>query len=152
MSQYLEFVTNHLDLFAALAIILAMMIGGALGSRLRGYHQVEPMDAVRLINHDDALMLDVREDKEYVEGHILDSMHIPLGKLAERLDELAKLREKPIIVSCRSGHRSATACARLRKEGFTTVYNLKGGVLAWQNAGLPLQKKKRAKEKKRKGA
>lgn len=151
MAQYLEFATNHWDLFLALAIILAMLMGGALTSRLRGYAQLEPSDAVRIFNHEDALMLDVREEKEYEEGHILDSLHIPLGKLGERLDELAKLREKPIIVSCRSGHRSATACARLRKEGFETVYNLKGGVLAWQNAGLPLQKKKRTKGKKKKG-
>ncbi len=153
MSQYLEFAINHWDLFAALAIILAMLMGSTLSSRLRGYTQVEPVDAVRLINHDDAVMLDVREDKEVAEGLILDSVHIPLGKLGDRLDELANLREKSIIVSCRSGHRSATACARLRKEGFETVYNLKGGVLAWQNAGLPLQKKKKqAKGKKRKGA
>ena len=150
MSQYLEFAINHWDLFAALAIILAMLMGSTLGSRLRGYTQVEPVNAVRLINHDDAVMLDVREDKEVADGLILDSVHIPLGKLADRMDELANLREKPIIVSCRSGHRSATACARLRKEGFQTVYNLKGGVLAWQNAALPLQKKKRAKSKKKK--
>ncbi len=152
MSQYLEFAINHWDLFAALAIIIAMLMGSTLGSRLRGYSQLEPVDAVRIINHEDAVMLDVREDKEVAEGMIIDSLHIPLGKLGDRLDELANLREKPIIVSCRSGHRSATACARLRKEGFETVYNLKGGVLAWQNAGLPLQKKKRAKGKKRKGA
>jgi rhodanese-related sulfurtransferase len=152
MSQYIEFVTNHWDLFAALAIILAMLAGNTLGSRLRGYRQLEPVDAVRVFNHEDAVMLDVREDKEYTDGHILDSLHIPLGKLNDRMDELANMREKAIIVSCRSGHRSASACAKLRKEGFETVYNLKGGVLAWQNAGLPLQKKKQAKGKKRKGA
>ncbi|MDH5784365.1 MAG: rhodanese-like domain-containing protein [Chromatiales bacterium] len=149
MAQYIEFVTNHWDLFAALAIILFMLMGSNFSSRLRGYSQVEPVDAVRIYNHEDAVILDVRDDKEYEEGHILDSLHIPLGKLGERLSELANMREKAIIVSCRSGHRSATACARLRKEGFETVYNLKGGVLAWQNAGLPLQKKKRAKGKKR---
>ena len=152
MSQYLEFVTNHWDLFLALGIILAMLMGNTLGSRLRGYTQVEPVDAVRIFNHEDAVMLDVREDNEFTEGHILDAVHIPLGKLGERMGELANMREKAIIVSCRSGHRSASACARLRKEGFETVYNLKGGVLAWQNAGLPLQKKKQAKGKKRKGA
>ena len=150
MSQYIEFAIKHWDLFAALAIILAMLMSSTLGSRLRGYTQIEPSDAVRIINHDEAVIVDVREDKEVADGTILDSLHIPLGKLGDRLDELAKFREKPIIVSCRSGHRSATACARLRKEGFTTVYNLKGGVLAWQNAGLPLQKKKRAKGKKSK--
>ncbi len=151
MSQYLEFVVNHWDLFLALAIILAMLMGSTLGSRLSGYRQVDPSDAVRIINHEDGVVLDVREDKEFVDGHILDSLHIPLGKLPNRLEELANLREKSIIVSCRSGHRSATACARLRKAGFASVYNLRGGVLAWENAGLPLQKKQ-GKGKKRKGA
>jgi len=150
MSQYLEFATNHWDLFLALGIIIAMLLGNTLGSRLRGYSQLEPVDAVRLFNHEGAVIVDVREEKEFAEGHILDSLHIPLGKLGERLGELANLREKAIIVSCRSGHRSAAACARLRKEGFETVYNLRGGVLAWQSAGLPLQKNKRAKGKKQK--
>ena len=152
MSQYIEFVTNHWDLFLALAIILAMLMGNTLGSRLRGYKQIEASDAVRILNHEESVMLDVREDSEVAEGMILDAIHIPLGKLADRMDELANSREKAIIVSCRSGHRSAAACAKLRKEGFETVYNLRGGVMAWQNAGLPLQKKKRAKGKKRKGA
>lgn len=152
MSQYLEFVTNHWDLFLALAIILFMLAGSAFGARLRGYSNVEASDAVRILNHDDAVMLDVREDSEVADGHILDAIHIPLGKLKNRMDELANLQQKPIIVSCRSGHRSSVACGQLRKNGFETVYNLKGGVMAWKNAGLPLQNKKRAKGKKRKDA
>jgi len=148
MSQLIEFATNHWDLFAALAIILFMMFSGGLGSRLRGYKELGPSDSVQLLNHEDAVVLDVREDNEYQEGHILESVHIPLAKLGERMDELENLRQKPIIVSCRSGHRSASACARLRKSGFENIYNLKGGVMAWQNAGLPLQKP--GKKKKRK--
>ncbi|MCW8829234.1 MAG: rhodanese-like domain-containing protein [Gammaproteobacteria bacterium] len=148
MSQFIEFATNHWDLFLALAIILFMMFSGGLGSRLRGYKEVGPTESVQIINHEGALLLDVREDNEYKDGHILDSLHIPLGKLGERMDELEKFREKPIIVGCRSGHRSASACAKLRKRGFGKVYNLKGGVMAWQNADLPLQTQ--AKKKKRK--
>lgn len=148
MSQFIEFATNHWDLFLALAIILFMMFSGGLGSRLRGYQEVDPSESVQLLNHNDAIMLDVREDNEYKDGHILDALHIPLGKLGDRMDELEKFREKSIIVSCRSGHRSASACAKLRKSGFENIYNLKGGVMAWQSAGLPLQKQ--AKKKKRK--
>lgn len=148
MSQLIEFATNHWDLFLALAIILFMMFSGGLGSRLRGYKEIGPTESVQIINHEEALLLDVREENEYKDGHILDSLHIPLGKLGERMDELEKFREKPIIVGCRSGHRSASACAKLRKRGFGNVYNLKGGVMAWQNAGLPLQTQ--AKKKKRK--
>lgn len=148
MPQLLEFVTHHWDLFAALAIILFMIFSGGLGSRLRGFKEVEPLQAVQLLNHEDSVMLDVREDSEYKDGHIIDAVHIPLGKLDQRIVELEKFREKSIIVSCRSGHRSSNACARLRKSGFETVYNLKGGVMAWQSAGLPLQKQTKGKKRK----
>lgn len=148
MSQFIEFAIRHWDLFVALAIILFMMFSGGLTSRLRGFTEIGPAEAVQLINHDGAALLDVREDKEFQDGHILDAIHIPLGKLAGRLGELDELKSKPLVISCRSGHRSATACAQLRKNGFETVYNLKGGVMAWQSAGLPLQKP--GKKKKRK--
>jgi rhodanese-related sulfurtransferase len=148
MPQLFEFVVNHWDLFLALAIILFMMFSGGLSSRLRGFTQVGPLEAVQLLNHNDPVMLDVREDGEYKDGHIIDSIHIPLGKLDTQMSELEKFREKPIIVSCRSGHRSSHACAKLRKSGFETVYNLKGGVVAWQNAGLPLQKQAKGKKRK----
>ncbi len=148
MSQFIEFATNHWDLFLALALILFMMFSSGLTSRLRGFTEIGPAEAVQLINHETATMLDVREDKEYQDGHILDAIHIPLSKLAGRLGELEELKSKPLVISCRSGHRSATACSQLRKNGFETVYNLKGGVMAWQSAGLPLQKPGRKKKRK----
>ena len=148
MPQLFEFVTNHWDLFLALAIILFMMFSGGLSSRLRGFSQVEPLEAVQLLNHNDPVLLDVREDSEFKDGHIINALHIPLGKLDSQMAELEKFREKPIIVSCRSGHRSSHACAKLRKNGFETVYNLKGGVMAWQSAGLPLQKPTKGKKRK----
>ncbi len=148
MSQFIEFAIKHWDLFLALAIIIFMMFSGGLTSRLRGFTEISAAEAVQLINHQGAAMLDVREDKEFQDGHILDAIHIPLGKLAGRLGELEALKTQPLIISCRSGHRSATACGQLRKEGFESVYNLKGGVMAWHSAGLPLQKP--GKKKKRK--
>ena len=148
MPKLLEFVINHWDLFLALTIILLMMFSGGLGSRLRGYKQISPLDAVQLLNHDDAVLIDVREDSEFKDGHIIDARHIPLGKLSDRLSELEPFREKPVVVNCRSGHRSASACAKLRQNGFNTVYNLKGGIMAWQSAGLPLQKPSKGKKRK----
>lgn len=73
-------------------------------------------------------------------GHIINSVHIPLGTLNNRLNELEKYKSRPIIVGCRSGQRSAAACTTLKKQGFETVYNLSGGVMGWQNANLPLTK------------
>ncbi len=150
MQQFAEFVVNHWDLFLALAIILAVMFAGGISGRLRGFSTVDPMAAVQLINHSDAVILDVREQNEVNDGRVIDSVHIPLGALKSRMGELESYKQKPIIVGCRSGHRSSVACGQLRKQGYETVYNLKGGILAWQNAGLPLSRESKKDKKKRK--
>lgn len=128
-----------------LPITIALFSGGMLfwsvfGNRIRGIKEVDCAAALQLINHKNALVLDVREEDEYKLGHILDSMLIPLVKLNERIGELEKYRERPIVVVCRSGQRSGTACAILGKHGFAQAYNLAGGVTAWQKANLPLKK------------
>lgn len=132
--QFFEFIINNWELFLALILILALLSRGSGAG-------VEPSEAIRMINHDKAVVVDVREDNEVAEGTIVNAIHIPLGKLADRLQELETYKAKPIIVNCRSGHRSAQACKTLRKNGFESVHNLKGGIMAWQNASLPLNKK-----------
>ena len=82
----------------------------------------------------------MREQNEYVTGHLINAKLIPLGALKRQIGELEKYREQPILVTCRSGHRSKSAVAQLTKRGFTQVYNLVGGVVAWQKADLPLEK------------
>ena len=141
MDLYINFVTHNWMLIIALFVILGMIFFNFFGSRLRGYHPVGPADSVNLINHENAIVLDVRENKEYQGGHILNSIHIPQSALAKRITELEKYKSRPIIVGCRSGHRSAHACGLLKKQGFETVYNLSGGVMAWQSANLPLTRK-----------
>jgi GrxC family glutaredoxin len=134
--QLTDFVMAEWPLFLALIVILALLARTWFGGgRIKG---VRPMEATRMINHDDALVLDVRTDKEFNEGHVLDAAHIPLGVLQSRLAELEGFKAQPVIVACRSGARSAQACGTLNKQGFTEVYNLSGGVLAWQSANLPL--------------
>lgn len=150
MQQFAEFVTNHWDLFVALAIILVLFVAPTVNRRLKGFKEVDVPEAVAMMNHQDAVLLDVRENNEYSEGHVQGSMHVPMSGFAKQLGTLDTLREKPVIVGCRSGARSARAAGILRKQGFEAVYNLKGGILAWENAGLPLTKG--GKKKKRKGA
>lgn len=117
-----------------------MLLWSFFGNRLRGVKEVDTAAAMQLINHKNALILDVREETEFKNGHILNAKLIPLGKLNERIGELERCREQPILVVCRSGQRSVAACALLGKHGFGLAYNLKGGVLAWQKTGLPLEK------------
>ena len=141
MDLFISFVTHNWMLIIALAVILVMLFFNLFGSRLRGYLPIGPADSVNLINHENAIVLDVRENKEYQSGHILNSIHIPQSALAKRITELEKYKSRPIIVGCRSGSRSAFACGLLKKQGFENVYNLSGGVMAWQNANLPLTRK-----------
>ncbi|UCE89876.1 MAG: rhodanese-like domain-containing protein [Pseudomonadota bacterium] len=141
IEQYIEFAQNHMLLVGALVVTLAMLTHNLLGSRLRGFKSVSPAEATQLINREDAVVLDVREDNEYHTGHILNSVHIPLGRVKSRLGELEQYRNKPVIVGCRSGSRSGHVCSVLKKSGFESVYNLGGGIMAWQNANLPVSKK-----------
>jgi rhodanese-related sulfurtransferase len=117
-----------------------MLFWSIFGNRIRGIKEVNSAEALQLINHKNALILDVREDSEYKSGHILNSKWIPLGKLAQRIGELERYREQSIVVVCRSGNRSASACATLGKQGFTQAYNLSGGVMGWQKSNLPLER------------
>ena len=117
-----------------------MLLWSFYGNRIRGIKEVDVVGALELINHKNALVLDVREESEFKSGHILNAKWIPQGKLIDRLDELKRNREQPIVVVCRSGQRSASACVALGKQGFAQAYNLSGGVMGWQKSNLPLEK------------
>lgn len=122
---------------------MALFSGGMLIMRSinGGGPAVSPMQATILINREDALVLDVREQNEFSAGHIPNARFIPVGQVQKRLGELDKFKDKTVIVACHSGNRSATACSILRKSGFEKVFNLTGGIVAWEQANLPVTKK-----------
>jgi rhodanese-related sulfurtransferase len=88
----------------------------------------------------DVIILDVRTPQEYQEGHINNTINIPVQILGQQLDKLNNFKDKKILVYCRSGHRSAIASQTLDRVGFKNVYNLKGGLFEWKASGLPLVK------------
>jgi rhodanese-related sulfurtransferase len=136
----IQFLQQNWMLVAVTMVSGAMLVWSFIGAKLSGIEEADTLKATRLYN-DDALVLDVREDKEYAAGHIPKARHIPLGQLASRLQELEKFKGKPILVTCRSGQRSARACGMLKKAGFETVYNQAGGIIAWERANLPVTQK-----------
>jgi len=141
MDQLITFTSNNTMLVVAIVIVSLMLIHRKKKKKLRGYSSVTPAQSTQMINRDDALILDVRENNEYSEGHIINSLHIPLSGLKTRMNDLEKHKSKKVIIACRSGHRSSQACANLKKAGFEQVFNLSGGVMAWESANLPLVKK-----------
>lgn len=108
-------------------------------------NEVSPGEATMLINREDAHIVDVRDAGEFSSGHLPDALNIPVSKLAERMGELEKFKEKPVILCCATGMRSNKACGELKKQGFTKLYNLSGGIDSWVGAGYPIKKGARSK-------
>lgn len=102
--------------------------------------QLTPDEANQLIKQQDAIVLDVRNGGEIASGKVPHALNIPLGTLEARLFELEPYRNKPIIVNCQLGGRSLSACQILKNHGFTDIYNLKGGIAAWLQSNLPVQR------------
>jgi rhodanese-related sulfurtransferase len=136
-----EFIMNNLALvalFLASGVMLVwpeiMKLAGGGGGELG------TLEATRLMNQGMSLILDVRDEKEFAAGHLPRARHVPLKDLATRVGEIAKFKEKPVIVTDKAGMRAGAAARFLRGAGFKNVYQLKGGVHAWQQASLPVEK------------
>jgi rhodanese-related sulfurtransferase len=139
MSRFVEFVRNNLLLFAV-ALVSGAMLLWPLVRRSTGGPWVNPTQATQLINREDALVIDVRDPGEFAAGHVLGAKHLPLARLDPPGVDLAKRKDRPVIVYCDGGDRASKAAAALRKQGFTRVATLAGGIGAWQQAGLPVEK------------
>ena len=141
MEQLIEFAGNHLFLMGAFVVVLALVIKAEYEHQLGRANQMDPTAAIRLMNNDEAVVLDVREAADFSNGHIKNAKNIPITSLKGQLDNLQKDREKPVLAYCRSGNVSGKACRILKSSGFSDVHNLAGGILSWQDANLPLTKK-----------
>ena len=135
-----EFISDNIILVIAFAVVTIMIIRMELFRRFSKVTTVGAQGATKLIN-DGAIVVDVREPKEYKDGHLRDAIHIPLGSLASQLTQLEQHKDKDIVVYCRSGNRSSHACRVLEKNGYEKLYNLGGGIGAWMGANLPVTKK-----------
>lgn len=125
-------------------IIAAMLSGGMLLWPVvarNSVRDIDPKRAIRLINYEDALVLDVRDDSEYAGGHPPNAKHIPAEKIEDRWQELEKFKDKPVVIIFTPGLRVGRAGTVLRKNGFKQVFNLNGGIDTWRRENLPLVKK-----------
>ena len=141
MTEYMDFAQNHPLLFAGLALVIFFIIKVEIARLTRKYQQINTNEAVQLLNRDDTVVVDVREDKEVSTGIISGAKHIPLASLPQQLSQLNKFKDKPILIYCRSGNRSGTACQKLSQAGFSDVYNLAGGIMSWESANLPISQR-----------
>jgi rhodanese-related sulfurtransferase len=135
-----EFVVQNIGLVALFVVSGAMLVWPELSRLVGSASEIGTLEATRLMNQGSTLVLDVGDDKEFAAGHLPRSRNIPVRELAARLEEIAKFREKAVIVAARSNPKAAAAVRALKRAGFKTVYQLKGGISAWQQASLPVEK------------
>ena len=139
MTLFQQFVQTNWMLILIFVMSGAMLVWPLIQRQMSGMTDVGTHEATRLINSERAALLDVRETREFTEGKVPGAIHVPLSQLKDRVEELAKFRERPVIAYCSRGQRSRGAGAVLQKAGFTQLYNLAGGHKAWKDAGLPLE-------------
>ena len=143
MEQFIVFLQKNpmnMVLFGTVLVTGGMLLWPVIAKLMRPGQEVGPTEAVQLINRRDAVVLDVRNSADYKAGHITNARHIPEAELEARAKEMEKVKSKPIIVSCARGNRSSIVATRLRKLGFNEVFSLRGGLAAWQQANMPVEK------------
>lgn len=138
MDHFIHFAINHwilTSVFAALLAALFFTEGRKAGKTLG------PQELVMLLNKDQAVVVDLRDKKDFSEGHITGAMHIPFASVKERASELQKHKDKIIVLVDKMGQHTGTAGKTLRAAGFQDIRRLSGGIGEWRNANMPLVKK-----------
>ena len=132
-----EFFGNHTLLVMIFVGLLLALVGSEVARLFRGYREVTPAALTLLINRENALVVDLSSTQDFDKGHIPSARSVQMSQFDPENKELAKAKELPIAVYCKTGTTSAQAAARLVKAGFKQVYWLGGGLAAWRAADLP---------------
>lgn len=141
MQQFIEFFGNHIPLFAAFLTVLLLLVANEVHGSLTGGKKLGPLEAVRMINDRDPVVVDVRTASDFKKGHLINALNIPLAKLEERAGEIGKDKARPVILYCALGGSTTEAAAKLRKLGYAEVYPIRGGLNGWLQSNLPVTAK-----------
>ncbi len=141
MDPYISFLVEHWMLSAAFGAILLLLIGNELRQRSFGVPGVSPQQLVDLLNHKDAVVIDIRSHERFDLGHILGAHNIPSENFEPGLKTLNKYKAKPIVLVCAQGNDSPKKGKVLKQNGFTELYHLSGGMDAWHAQGMPVTKR-----------
>jgi len=134
MEQLFEFIGNHWMLVGVWFVFLMAFFWD---NAQRSGQTVSTTQATQMINKQNALVLDIRDKKEFNEGHLADALNIPYGSLADRMSELESQKERPIILVCKSGQTVGIAGKTLKQKGYQ-VFRMSGGMMEWRNQNLPV--------------
>lgn len=139
MQEFITFFSNHLLLtLTAIALFIALIVVELIRAK-RSNFSITPTQATQLINHQHAVIADVRAKEAFQKGHIIDAISMTPDEIRKSAKKLEKYKGKPIIVVCTSGVESQKLAAHLIKQGYN-AYSLSGGIRTWTQANMPLVK------------
>ena len=139
----MAFAGRHPYLSLALGGLTVAIVYNEIAGRLSGIRRLGPAEVTALINHGNALLVDVRGASDFEKDHIAGSKNVQMTQFDPENKQLAPAKSLPVVMVCKVGQTASFAARRLRKAGFTDVAVLEGGIQAWQAADLPLVKGKR---------
>lgn len=142
MDQVIEFATNHPLLVGGFAAVLVLLIWTEIRRSVQGLQELSPAQAVPWMNDESAVIIDISPVADFNKGHIVDARNIQASRLANPDAELLKLKDKKLLVVCRTGQTAVSAASSLKKMGAEQVAILKGGMAQWRNDQFPVTTKK----------
>ncbi len=134
MALFFEFLSQQWMLAAALLVVIALLI---MHEARKSGPSLSPQQAINVVNAEDGVFVDLRELAEFRKGHIVSAINIPAAKLPERMVELEKYKDMPIVLVCKMGQQSGAAGKQLKDANFGKVYKMTGGMMEWGNLQLP---------------
>ena len=134
MALFLEFLAEQWTLAAALLAVVVMLV---IHEARKSGPSLSPQQAINMLNAEDGVFVDLRDAAEFKKGHIVGAVNITAAKLPERMAELEKFKNKPVVLVCKMGQQSATAGKQLKAENYEKVYKMSGGMMEWSNLQLP---------------
>lgn len=148
IEQIFEFMINH---FILVGIFFTLLFAFLVNEGKRGGASITSATLINLVNKENALVLDVRDKKDYSAGHIVDAVHIPYASLDQRMSEIEAFKERPIVIVCKMGQHSGAVGSKLKAKGFEDVRRLGGGMTEWTASNLPVVKGKEKGDKEKMG-
>lgn len=141
MEQVIEFAGRNLLLVGGFVAVLALLIWTEVMRKIQGLTELAPAQAVSWINDPDAVVVDISSVADFNKGHIVNARNLQPSRLAKPDAEIEKLRDRKLLVVCRSGQSAVAAAGNLKKMGATQVAVLKGGMAAWRGDQFPVTSK-----------
>ena len=137
VEQIFEFVSNHYILVSAFVFLLVAFV---INEGKQGGAAITPTNLVNLVNREGAILLDIRDPKEYSAGHIAGALSMPVSSIDARIGELESEKGKPVVLVCKMGQQASATGRKLKALGFENVRRLSGGMAEWTAGSLPVVK------------